>query len=883
MDVRDRNVCLHAVFILTFIGSSNCAFFVKESRPPNSFIGNIIDSDNFPVGIPKKDLYGFKCSFLTGGNSHSNYFTLDEATGGIFTAAALDRETICPDADACVVKLDVAFSTETVSVKIFRVDVVIDDENDNSPVFPEAEIHIDIMEDTEVNTEFSIPTAMDPDMGDNSVKMYVLEPQNGMFGIVVTETLEGLPGAAIVLQRKLDREETAAYNVRVVAKDGGSPQRSGTMSIVITVLDVNDNTPIIAKQPSSITIRENSPVGTPVIKITATDEDAGESGQVGYRFSSRSVLVALGVFQINTTTGEITVISNLDYEETKEYRLIVEAYDGGSPSRSSQALVIVEVTDVNDNHPVLNVNYIPGQNYAQISEAAPLGSFVAHILVTDRDTGTNAIADCTFEHNDFKIEGIRQNEFLITVKNTLDREKIARYTIRATCQDRGAPLLRSTGDIEIHVTDDNDNAPAFQQDLFPVMVQENLDVGRPIISLTAVDEDEGENARITYQIASSKPDTDFFDIHQDTGTIFVASRLDRETNPEVRLAVYARDHGIPPRRTRTTVVIELLDVNDEFPEFINKSRYYFEVTENSPAGTYIGKVEASDSDTGSGGLVTFDLSRESGSSKSFYIDAKSGEIRTTRSLDREEHSQLPVIVIARDMGSPRLSSTVTANITVLDLNDNLPVFIFPSASDDTVNLDKHSTSLRVAEVNVTDADTGTNLTFSMNDDSRGVFFINRSTGEISRTKSLAHLEDGTVFQLNLTADDNGTPPLSSTATLVVVVGSPSSGQATFSTLNMYIVVVVLSLTIITSIVVTVVIVRMRKQGSTSKRHTKQESPDRGDNRIALSPKRTNVTISPSNHDIYVQNGVLSEAGSPRVENQQNNQMYNFQPQVGSSG
>ncbi|XP_064609252.1 protocadherin Fat 4-like [Liolophura sinensis] len=836
------------------------------------------DNDRFPVGIPKSDLYGFKCSFLTGGNPYSNHFTLNEATGGIFTVTSLDRETLCPDANACVVKLDVAFSTETVPVKIFRVDVVIEDENDNSPVFPEAEIHINIMEDTGVNTQFSIPTAMDPDMDDNSVKMYVLEPPNDVFSIIVTETLEGLPGAAIVLQRKLDREETASYNVQVVAKDGGSPQRSGKMSIVITVLDVNDNPPIIAKQPSSITIRENSPVGTPVIKITATDEDAGESGQVGYRFGSRSVLIALGVFEINTTTGEISVMSNLDYEETTEYRLIVEAYDRGSPSRSSQALVIVEVTDVNDNNPVLNVNYISGQKYAEISEAAPIGSFIAHISVTDRDTGANAIADCTFEHNDFKIEEIRQNGYQITLKKTLDREKIARYTIQATCQDRGAPLLRTSGDIAIHVTDDNDNAPAFQQDVFPVMVQESLDVGRPIITLTAVDKDEGDNARITYEIASSKPDTDFFRISKKTGTIFVASRLDRETKPEVRLAVYARDHGIPPRRTRTTVVIELLDVNDETPLF-NQSRYHFAITENSPAGTYIGKVEALDSDTGSGGQVTFDLSRESRAFKSFTIDSKSGEIRTARPLNREEHSLVPLIAIARDMGSPQLSSTVPVDVIILDVNDNPPVFIFPSATNETVNLDKHSTSFIVAKMNVTDADSETNLVFSMNDDSGGVFFMNSSTGEISLTKSVSHLDDGTVFKLNLTVDDNGAPPLSSTATLAVVVGSQTSGQTTFSTVNMYIVVVVLSLTIIISLIVSVVIVRMRKQGSSTKRTTKREAPDRGDNRITLSPKRTNVTISPSHHDMYIQNGVLSEAGSPRVENQQNNQIYNFQPQM----
>uniref|UniRef100_A0A3B5L0I9 Si:ch73-379j16.2 n=1 Tax=Xiphophorus couchianus TaxID=32473 RepID=A0A3B5L0I9_9TELE len=247
----------------------------------------------------------------------------------------------------------------------------------------------------EINGEvgrFSLSNAVDRDVGTNALKTYHLS-ESEYFSIEVQSGREGSKFADLILKKTLDREKQAVHNLILTAVDGGTPARSGTASVIVRVLDTNDNAPMFDKAGLTVTMLENSPIGSLVINLNATDLDEGSNSDISYSYSLYTSEKTQETFNLNPTTGEITVKGMLNYEDFNIYdmELKVLASDKGSVSLSTQCNVVIRVEDVNDNQPEIDITSLS----SRIPEDAAPGTVVALMGVTDRDAGVNGQVVCS--------------------------------------------------------------------------------------------------------------------------------------------------------------------------------------------------------------------------------------------------------------------------------------------------------------------------------------------------------------------------------------------------------------------------------------------------------------------------------------------------------
>uniref|UniRef100_A0AAQ4S3M3 Cadherin domain-containing protein n=1 Tax=Gasterosteus aculeatus aculeatus TaxID=481459 RepID=A0AAQ4S3M3_GASAC len=233
--------------------------------------------------------------------------------------------------------------------------------------------------------------AHDADIGKNAIESYILE-HNPNFAFSIQTTSAGRKYGELILGKELDREEQQEIKLILTAVDGGSPQRSGTVLIHVVVLDANDNAPVFTHSVYEATVPENSAINTPVITVSASDEDEGVNGEVTYEFSRMSDK-SRKLFSLNEKTGKISLTGNIDYEEGSRYEVFVEAKDGYG--LSSETKVIIDVTDVNDNAPLIFMKSLTNQ----IPENVSPGTEVGIVNVQDRDSETNRQVHCSIQHN----------------------------------------------------------------------------------------------------------------------------------------------------------------------------------------------------------------------------------------------------------------------------------------------------------------------------------------------------------------------------------------------------------------------------------------------------------------------------------------------------
>uniref|UniRef100_A0A3Q3LY99 Cadherin domain-containing protein n=1 Tax=Labrus bergylta TaxID=56723 RepID=A0A3Q3LY99_9LABR len=246
---------------------------------------------------------------------------------------------------------------------------------------------LDVSESASPGERFSLPNAVDPDVGINTIKTYKLSVSDH-FTIEIQTGSDGTQYVDLVLAKSLDREETAVHNLILTAVDGGVPVRSGTANIIVHVQDTNDNPPRFDKQTYTINMTENSPLGTLVMKLNATDLDEGLNSEIVYSFTLYTSEKTQDVFALNPNTGEITVKGTVDYEDMKFYEMHIEARDKGTHPLLGQCKVVVHVTDMNDNFPEITIQSVKNT----VDENIPVGSVIALVGISDRDTGDNGKA-----------------------------------------------------------------------------------------------------------------------------------------------------------------------------------------------------------------------------------------------------------------------------------------------------------------------------------------------------------------------------------------------------------------------------------------------------------------------------------------------------------
>lgn len=753
--------------------SKSLTLTIDENLGSGVPIGSV---SSVSLNVPAEELDSLRYSFLS--NENLQYFSLHDITGNLSTMVNIDRESVCSNylpvasSAVCQIAFKVAAKTSGEFFRTIDVKVIVEDINDNAPMFPKDEIDLKISEGVTPGSKFGVPSAEDQDTGSNNgIQSYAINPQSDIFDLVSETNLDGTVSVEIIVRQTLDREDKDNYQLRIVATDGGNPPKSGVLVVNVIVTDINDNKPKFDEQIYNVSVEEGTVSGTTVLTVHATDLDSGVNGQVTYRISDRFEQI-LSDFSINSSTGEIKVYKEkLTFQRDFYYGFIVEALNSGEQPQVSQVWVYIYVTDTGNNPPKVTLSLLsPGNiGFVNVSENSKNGYFVAHVTVDDTDTGANGIVSCSVSNNYFSVVKLQgEDAFKVVVSNTLNREVIDLHNVTVTCADQGDPPLSSSISFLVRVTDYNDNKPVFELQNYKASIAEHIIEDQIILQVSASDKDIGNNSRIHYEIRNQ----DKIAVNAITGVISVKPYFDRELNPVVVFQVLAIDSGEIPLTGTATVTLTIDDINDNAPLFTQEA-FAFGISENLNSGTTVGNFSATDLDIGANGIFTFSLSPYFIGKRLPFTVFADGIIQSNRALDREELSRYDFEVIVTDQGSPPLSSSVMVTIIVNDVNDNHPNITFPTKDNKTVSMFYPSNSGEfVTQIKAHDIDAGENssLTYSiMRGNELGLFAIDKNNGVITVADNSIVINQDIPIAMEIKVHDNGFISLSSSKTLIIEV------------------------------------------------------------------------------------------------------------------
>lgn len=822
---------------------SDIQFQVQEERDTGHVVGDM-STDWTPALVHTDDLR-YSIDEAATNDDVKELFDIEPITGVLTTAQVIDRDVICKYLDTCMLSLQIGIISSTLYETV-DVSVEVLDINDNRPFFRSNTDSIGIPEGTAINTPFPLTEAHDIDSGENGVQSYDLRPPSDQFNLTTERNIDGSMDVQLVVLQTLDREIEDSYTLYLVASDNGTPVLSSSMMLNVTIMDANDNIATFTQEHYEFNVAEDMELNQVIATVQANDPDAGDAGRVIYQFSARSQDLYGSIFSINQN-GEIFMTTKLDYETQNSYELTVSASDSAPNARKSDAVVTINVIDVNDFSPQISVTTLPNSAQAEVVEGAPVNSFIAHVSVIDRDSDVSGDVTCTLNNPSFRLESeddVKQFRLLTAV--VFDRERITSAAITITCRDHGSPALTSAKIIDVAIQDINDNSPVFDKSLYPLALHENNVPGVSITSVTARDPDYGQNARIQYSIDEPEYQT-LFEVDRN-GMIIARRSLDHEQQQVMTFHVTARDAGTPSRSAKTTIQIQLLDVNDSPPVF-TQSTFEFSLEENRVEGVFIGQLTATDADSGPYDVIRYRFEPETFALKTFFnLDRDSGLLTSNAMFDRERSSEYNFIVLAYNQDQPKLNSTAAVTVTINDVNDMQPRFIYPSPSNRSLTIARDlGAGEFVVQARATDLDQGNNawLSYSLSTagddddsgDSDGIFMIAEHTGAISVTRDLSKTSQQT-FNLTIVVRDHGDPPLSSQESLVVwATGSraDSSKQSKFPA-NMAILISLVSISGILMILLLAAILWLVYKSRFRKRKTRYSHQRDGNGDSSLGAK-----------------------------------------------
>lgn len=737
----------------------------KSDNKPPSF-----DRTHYTVSVPEEKEKGYVVKTLTAVDPEKdevtyslhavldarsqNMFIIDSITGIVMTTTSLDREFM----DVHYLRITAVDNGIPQRTGTTTLQINVKDENDHAPSFEQNMYETSIRESASVGSTVVTVRATDQDSGSNAEIEYSILNPSGVNDVFKIDSKTGI----IVLKESLDRETTSFYSLVIQATDLGlvSDRKKSTTTVEITVLDDNDNYPQFTEKSYTVEALEdinwlNNPV---IARVKAIDLDSGINAAVRYSLIGGNTQ---GHFVIDSLSGEITIVSPLDYESARSYRLVVRAQDGGSPAKSNTTQVLVKIKDVNDNDP----KFFTSLFQESVMENVPVGHSIVRVQAYDADDGNNSLISYSIQSNRFINMPMMINKdtgWIVTTR-VLDREENSLYDFVILASDHGSPVRSATASVIIRVQDINDNDPVFEPKIYSASVSEVDPPGTPVISVTATDKDE--DPRIIYQITNGNMRGRFNIISQNRqGLISVAQPLDYRLEKKFVLTVTATDSG--GRQDTATVYINITDANTHRPIF-EHTPYTASVPEDSPVGTTVLVVEASDGDVGENSRITYTMDDEV---PEFRIDPATGALVTTKLLNREEMAGYTIVVTAMDNGSPPLSDTTNVEIEISDVNDNPPSFD-PSSYVSAVSEDA-LVGTSVLQIFATDKDLGLNgqirYSFSGGDNGDGAFRVDPTSG-IIRTNRMLDRESTALYNLMAYAVDRGSPPLSTSVTITIYV------------------------------------------------------------------------------------------------------------------
>uniref|UniRef100_A0A8C6W498 Cadherin domain-containing protein n=1 Tax=Nannospalax galili TaxID=1026970 RepID=A0A8C6W498_NANGA len=661
------------------VGSGQLHYSILEEAKHGTFVGRIAQDLELQLrelvpGLFQLDSKGF-----------GDLLEVNLQNGILFVNSRIDREELCGQNAECSIHLEVIVDRP---LQVFHVEVEVRDINDNPPVFPATQKNLFIPESRLLDSRFPLEGASDADVGTNALLTYRLSP-NEHFSLDVPPNHERLKTLGLVLRKPLDREDSPELHLLLTATDGGKPELTGTVQLLITVLDANDNAPVFDRSFYTVKLPENVSSGTLVIKVNASDLDEGVNGDIMYSFSSDVSSDIKSKFHMDAVSGEITVIGLIDYEESKVYKIPLEAVDKGFPPLVGHCTVLVEVIDANDNAPQLTVK----TRWLPVKEDTQLGTVIALISVIDLDTGVNGQVTCSLTtHVPFKLVSTFKNRFSLVLDSALDRETTSDYELVVTARDGGSPSLWASASVSVEVADVNDNAPAFAQPEYTVFVKENNPPGAHIFTVSAVDADAQENALVSYSLVERRVGeralSSYVSVHAESGKVYALQPLDHEELELLQFQVSAQDAGVPALGSNVTLQVFVLDENDNVPALLGSGTGSADgtltqlVLRSVDPGYVVAKVRAVDADSGYNAWLSYELQSWAGSLRSpFRVGLYTGEISTTRALDESDETRQRFMVLVKDHGEPALTATATVFVSLVDSGQTPKAFSRPSVGD----------------------------------------------------------------------------------------------------------------------------------------------------------------------------------------------------------
>lgn len=495
----------------------------------------------------------------------------------------------------------------------------------------------------------------------------------------------------------------------------------------------------------TVTIKEDVRLWSLVYNATATDVDYYQSGEIEYKMTPMGNIRSRDYFQIDPNTGVIRTKALLDRESMEKHVFRVTATDKGKPPLSDRMILTIKLIDVNDYTPEFDKKVYR----EEISESEDIGSTVLAVRAHDYDEiGPNRDIQYSIVNGDGvnKAFIIDFQNGVITVNKNLDRETTASYHLVVKAQDQGTPPLNSTVDVFIVIKDENDCMPMFNESKYNFFVAEDSLRGTAIGTVNGTDCDVGKNQRIRYSFVSGN-EKQLFQINTTSGVIVLIGSLDYEKESEYILQVMAEDSGIVPLFNEVDVSINIVDVNDNSPEFLNKE-YYFKVSENKPKNLLVGTVQAQDADTKENQEINYSIRAKH---IPFRVGAQTGKIWTTSIIDREATPRFRFQVFAQDKGKEPLESSVFVNIDVEDVNDVAPIFdqIFYNVTIDEM----YRSSRPFTTVTASDKDTKGQINYFIRNDPTNCFSINSLGGMTKRRSCRLDYKKKRLYQFKVGAYD----------------------------------------------------------------------------------------------------------------------------------
>ncbi|XP_027764470.1 protocadherin gamma-A4-like [Empidonax traillii] len=820
-------------------------YAIPEELPTGSLVGPLARD----LGLSPDELPARKLRL----SEEKQYFTVNEENGNLYVSERLDREKLCGKSASCSVSFEALVHNP---LNVFHVEVAIEDVNDNSPTFGKAVLDLEIGEWTLPGARFPLEMAQDADAGSNSLLNYQIS-SNPSFSLAVKERPGGKKQPELVLEKMLDREKQSSFELVLTSVDDGDPARSGTVQVRVNVTDANDNPPVFSKAVYQARVAENLPAGSLVLKVRATDADAGSNGRVSYSFGT----VPDGIrelFSIDSENGEIRTAGPLDFEEKSEYSFGLEAKDGGGLTDHCE--VQIDITDENDNAPEITILSLS----SPVSEDAPAGTVVALLKVRDRDTGENGEVSCELSGEaPLSIVASSGGSYKVVTASALDREQASEHRVtvvgtlpysynlcvaapaRAAAEaawpppplpilpaeellagepcgkpspsssavagepptDPGAPQSRDTARWRGWSSGKSEPECEPSRRLVAGICRWSFGAGGAAAEMCSAGRRWGRRQRVLlwgvllaaweaawgqlrYSVPEEMPKgsfvgdvandlglqtpalsdrgvrlldkgrTQYFTLHRKTGHLMTAERIDREQLcRQVEKCVLRCELIVEGEMKVYGIEVEITDINDNAPSF-GEAEIELRMSETTVLGSQFPLDRPHDPDSGQNSLQSYELSGD----EHFSLAVQTGpdgdqrpELVLAKALDREEAAFHELVLRAMDGGDPARTGTARIRVTVLDANDNAPVF---SQAEYTVRVPEDvPVGSVLVTVTATDADEGLNghIKYSMKKETNmasDIFQIDDETGAITLVQNL-DFEEGDSYALKVQAHDGG--------------------------------------------------------------------------------------------------------------------------------